>query len=375
MLAEAHAPSLKRDQELQAGSDDVFKAAFQTTRMPVLMIDPHQADGTIAFANEAFFRLTGYGSDEVLGRTFRLLHGPDTDQMTAAAIDAALRSGEGIEAEILSYRKDGTTFWNALVLSPVRDGAGRVRCFTAMQSDVSAKKAAEFALIQAKTHLEEQVDLHTRDLQAALEQKTALLHEVEHRVKNSLQMIASLVLVKARRIQNPEPRRILHDLAERVSALSTAHRLLYTAGDFSRFNLGDFTAELASELTVGLPRGQVDLNLDVQPLGVPAAKAASLALLLNELIGNAVKHAFPDGRQGQLTIRIGRAETGLKIAVEDDGVGLNHSPPPEGSFGTTLIGMLVQQLRGQLTWHDAGPGTRAEIVMPVDAEEMQFGSR
>jgi two-component sensor histidine kinase len=185
-------------------------------------------------------------------------------------------------------------------------------------------------------------------------------------------MIASLVLLKARRIQNLEARKRLQELAERVSALSTAHRLLYTAGDVSRFDLGDFTSELTGELAAALPPGQVDLNLDIQPLGVPAAKAASLALLLNELIGNAVKHAFPDGRRGQLTIHVGRSEQGLTIAVEDDGVGLNHSPPPEGSFGQTLITMLVQQLKGQLTWRDMKPGTRAEIVMPVDAQEARL---
>jgi two-component sensor histidine kinase len=92
-------------------------------------------------------------------------------------------------------------------------------------------------------HLGEQVERRTQDLQAALEQKTALLHEVEHRVKNSLQMTASIVLLKARRLQNPEARKVLQEIAERVGALSTAHRLLYAAGDVSRFNLRDFTVE------------------------------------------------------------------------------------------------------------------------------------
>jgi two-component sensor histidine kinase len=282
-----------------------------------------------------------------------------------AAVEAALRFGEGCDTEVLGYRKDGSSFWAALTVSPVEHQAGYPHLSVMVLSDVSVKK-------QASRLLEEEVERRTQDLQATLEQKTALLHEVEHRVKNSLQMTASLVLLKARRLQNAEARKVLQEIAERVGALSAAHRLLYASGDVSRFNLREFTSELADELILALPKGQVGLNLDVQPLGIPASKAAPLALLLNEVIGNAVKHAFPNGREGQLTIAIGRVENGVKIAVEDDGVGLDYSPAPEGSFGKTLIAMLVHQLKGQLTWHDMKPGTRAEIVMPVDAEETRF---
>jgi PAS domain S-box-containing protein len=356
----------------ESGRTLEFQAAFRSLSMPVLMVDAHRVGHPIVFANDAFRRLTGYSGDEVMGRSWQLLRGPATDPGTLDAVDAALRFGTAFETEILSSRKDGAPFWISVAVSPVHDEAGHLRGCTLLLNDISAKKQAERERIDMERHLEGEVERRTQDLQSALEQKTALLHEVEHRVKNSLQMTASIVLLKARRLQNPEARKVLQEIAERVSALSAAHRLLYAAGDVSRFNLKDFTTELAGELTLALPKGQVDLDLDIQPLGVPASKAAALALLLNEVIGNAVKHAFPDGRQGRLTIEIGRAENGLKIAVEDNGVGLGHLPPSEGNFGKTLIAMLVQQLKGQLTWHDMEPGTRAEIVMPVDAEEMQF---
>jgi PAS domain S-box-containing protein len=364
MLAESHVAS--------PGQVPEFEAAFRSLPMPALIIDPHQAENPIVFVNDAFARVMGYPRDEILGRSWRLLRGPATDPKSLEAIDTALRLGEALETEILSYGTNGRSFWSSVAVSPVLDEAGRLRWCTLLLSDVSARRQAERERIDMERHLGEQVERRTQDLQAALEQKTALLHEVEHRVKNSLQMTASIVLLKARRLQNPEARKVLQEIAERVGALSTAHRLLYAAGDVSRFNLRDFTVELAGELAMALPKGQVDLELSIQPLGVPASKAAPLALLLNEVIGNAVKHAFPNGRQGRLTIEIGRAENGLKIAVEDNGVGLDHLPPPEGSFGKTLIAMLVQQLKGQLTWRDMEPGTRAEIVMPVDAEETQF---
>lgn len=368
MLAETHV-TLERTSDLVEAP---FRAAFRSLRLPVLIVDPHRARAPIVFANEAIFALTGYSPDEVLGQSWRFLQAAGAETASLDAVDAALHRGEAFETEFLCGRKDGSSFWSSLALSPVHDEAGHLRSVTVLLHDVSAKKQVDQDPIETKPFPEDQIERRIRDLQTALEQKTVLLHEVEHRVKNSLQMTASLVLLKARRLQNPEARKVLQEVAERVGALSAAHRLLYAAGDVSRFNLKEFTSELADELIMALPKGQIDLILDIEPVDVPASKAAALALLLNEVIGNAVKHAFPNGRRGQLTIQIGRAENGLKIAVEDDGVGLDHSPPPEGSFGRTLIMMLVQQLKGRLTWRDREPGTRAEIVMPVDAEETRF---
>ena len=349
-----------------------MRAAFQSLLMPVLMVDPHRENAPVAFANRALLDLTGYSQEELSGRSWHLLHMPGSGVDALTAIDAATQAGEALETGFVGRRKDGAAFECTLALSPVRDETGRLRWATLVLTGIGSVPDPHRDVTAASRDLEEHVERRTKALQTALDRRTALLHEVEHRIKNTLQMTASLVLLKARRLRDPEARRVLQETAERVSALSAAHRLLSASGDAGRFNLQEFTAELAGELVTALPKGQVDLDLDIQPLGVPAPKATALALLLNELIGNAVKHAFPNGRRGRLTIEIGRAENGLKIAVEDDGVGLDHAPATEGSFGKTLITMLVQQLKGQLTWRDQKPGTRAEIAMPVDAQEMKF---
>jgi PAS domain S-box-containing protein len=369
MSAPHQAPDPSQDRHRQAGSDEFFKTALQTAPTAVLMIDPHQDELPIVFANDAFHNLTGYAPDETLGRSCRFLQGPETNQDTASAVLEALHDGRCIEADILCYRKNGQPFWNAMRAGPIRDGNGDLRCFICFQNDVSAKIQADRDLNDAKDSLERIVEQRTQDLKIALDEKTALLHEVEHRVKNSLQMIASLVLLKGRRTRDPGTRQILQDMAERVSALSHVHRLLYASEDVSSFNLADFIRELAEEYMAALPQGQVALHLDLASVNVPAAKAAPLALLLNELIGNAIKHAFPGERRGRLTIQVMRVEKKLQITVKDDGIGLRPTPVPEGSFGKTLIDMLVRQLRAQLTWNDMGPGTQAEILMPVDAEE------
>jgi PAS domain S-box-containing protein len=364
------------DIEARRGSEhslgNAFEAAFRATEMAMVLTDPNKSDNPIVFANDAFARLTGFPREEVVGRNCRFLQGPDTNGATVRELHAAIKAGESAEVEILNYQKDGKPFWNALVINPIRNGAGELVYFFASQCDISAKKQTEMELIRAKALLEQQVSGRTRELQVALDQKTALLHEVDHRVKNSLQVISSLVLLNARRAKEDSAKRVLHSLSERISAISTAHRLLYSVGDVSRFDLAEFLTDLAGDFGTLVPAGRVRLDLRIEPVAVAAAKAAPLALLANELISNAFKHAYPGERSGKLLIAVTRLGRDLRIVIEDDGAGLPDLALLHDGFGKILIDMLVRQLKAQLEWEDARPGTRAVIVMPLDKDEAQF---
>ncbi|SEV92782.1 histidine kinase famiy protein [Luteibacter sp. 329MFSha] len=129
---------------------DIFFAAVSTTRMPMIVTDPRTPDNPIIFANPAFLRMTGYTTEELLGRNCRLLQGPGTDRVTISAIRDAVAANQEIATEILNYRKDGSTFWNALFISPVYDANGEVVYFFASQLDVSRRRDAEDALRQAQ---------------------------------------------------------------------------------------------------------------------------------------------------------------------------------------------------------------------------------
>ena len=96
--------------------DDPFAAAIRATRMAMIVTDPSQAENPIIFANDAFLRLTGYGRDEVIGRNCRFLQGPNTDPKAIETLRAAVAAGEDASVDLLNYRKDGSTFWNALYL-------------------------------------------------------------------------------------------------------------------------------------------------------------------------------------------------------------------------------------------------------------------
>jgi PAS domain S-box-containing protein len=130
--------------------NDIFFAAIETTRMPMIVTDPHQADNPIIFANRAFLSMTGYGSEEIMGRNCRFLQGPNTDSLTVAGIREAIEQKREHSTEILNYRKDGSSFWNALFVSPVFNERKELVYYFASQLDVSRRRDAEEALAQAQ---------------------------------------------------------------------------------------------------------------------------------------------------------------------------------------------------------------------------------
>ena len=137
-------------QAIPGHRDDIFFAAIETTRMPMIVTDPHQSDNPIVFANRAFLSTTGYTIDEVMGRNCRFLQGPDTDPSSVAEVREAIKAHHETSVEILNYRKDGTSFWNALYVSPIFDENKELVYFFASQLDVSRRRDMETALGQAQ---------------------------------------------------------------------------------------------------------------------------------------------------------------------------------------------------------------------------------
>ncbi|MEL6063741.1 MULTISPECIES: histidine kinase dimerization/phosphoacceptor domain -containing protein [unclassified Methylobacterium] len=338
--------------------------AFARSPSPMVITDARAPDNPVAWANEAFLQATGYEAAEIVGRNCRMLQGPATDRATVARIRAAIQAAEPLSVELLNYRKDGTPFWNAMTITPVSDAQG-VAFYYAAQADMTHTHQREVTMRGTNDELERLVDARTHALSAALEQKTALLHEVDHRVKNNLQVISSLMLLKARRTPEGEARDALQGMAERIGALSTAHRLLYSEGDCAHFNLGDFAAEFLADMNAGLDPERHRIEADVEPIAVAAAMAAPLALLIHELTANALRHAFPDAREGRVSIAARRTECGMHLTIQDDGIGLGAAPPNPAGFGRNLVEMVVRQMRGTIAWRDGGPGTSVEIDIPL----------
>ena len=183
--------------------------------------------------------------------------------------------------------------------------------------------------------------------------KDVLLQEVHHRVKNNFLIISSLLSLHAEQIADPEAKLHFKEAQDRLRAMMIVHQQLYSSGDVSRVNLPEYTEMLVRDLmqSYQADNTNIDLQVSLAPCRIPTKKAIPYGLILNELITNAVKYAFPDRREGKIQIRSEIKNDHITLQVCDNGVGMPEDLVIENcaSLGLRLVQMLTQQLRGSLT--------------------------
>jgi len=208
-------------------------------------------------------------------------------------------------------------------------------------------------------------DRESRALEAALEEKTLLLNEVHHRVKNNLQVVCSMLSLQAAHTSNDDSREVLNESHARVQAMGLIHQLLYEGGTFSHVQFGQYLDRLARLLhrTAGSSDIQLVLRGTDLPVPIELERAVSCGLVINELVVNAFKHAFHGRIGGTVTIEVSHpAADEALIVVADDGVGMPFSATndPGQSLGLRLVPLLLEQARARMTLV-RGHGTRYEI--------------
>jgi len=198
-------------------------------------------------------------------------------------------------------------------------------------------------------------------IRSALVEKEVLLKEIYHRVKNNLQVVSSLLNMQSRRAASLDTKRLLDDSASRVASIALVHEQLYRAENLSSIELREYIGRLARSLTsVNRPLSmRVDLRVEVDEIFMGIESAIPLGLVVNELVSNAYRHAYPAGAdEGVILVRMSRLAGGcLRLEIRDDGRGLpvGFDPSRDGGLGLQLVLALTGQLGGELTF-DTGRG-------------------
>jgi two-component sensor histidine kinase len=213
--------------------------------------------------------------------------------------------------------------------------------------------------------LEDHVAARTAELATALRQRDTLLLEINHRIKNNLQIVGSLLAVQARRQTNEDARRALGEARTRVSAIADLHKHLYQSDAASTIRLDRYLAGLCRDLaSIGSAGGGAGLSCAGDAVEVPLDQAIPLALIVTELVTNAMKYAFPDGRDGRIEVTVRRHEGRLRLTVADDGAGMSEDRPSGDGLGMTLVSALAQQLQATVGREPTARGTTVVVDVP-----------
>lgn len=347
--AERAERSLREANRAIERSEAFLRGIFEETPDGVVLVD---VDCRVTRANGQAEQLFGYAHGELVGvavDTLLFASGPGAAPMCERIGAARLQRGLDGSMQLQGRRRDGTTFPADAMASPLRE------------------RALVILTVRDMTDSWEQEEA----LRRALEDKNTLLKELYHRVKNNLQLIISLFNLQVRSVSEEQARLALLDAASRVRAMALVHERLYQSGTLSSIRLDGYVRELCEQVAGAASAQQRGIAVDVEaePLEVGLDVAVPLGLLLNELVTNSFKHAFPGDRRGRVLVTLVRADGDtVRLSVGDDGVGL---PPgmdrtSRRSLGLKLVSALTEQLRARFTLDDHG-GALATLEFRVAA--------
>lgn len=262
-----------------------------------------------------------------------------------------------------------------IYVTGTEDSRVAVAALKAGAADYVVKVVGEefFALFRAaidhaiqRQELEKEKELAEREVREGRDRAEALLREVNHRVANSLQLVSTFVHMQASAIADGQVRELLRETQARIAAVAQIHRRLYTSHDVNYVEMEEYLEGLIDELRQSLSgKGTTHrICLQADPVRIPTDKAVSVGVIVAELVTNAYKYAYPQGRPGAVRVCLNTMTDGLvRLIVEDDGVGIQKDGAPRGTgLGQKIVRAMAHSLRSSLEFDPAHQGTRARIA-------------
>jgi PAS domain S-box-containing protein len=326
------------------------------------------ADGYITWYNQRWYDYTGTTPEQMEGWGWQSVHDPEVLPQVVERWKESIATGKLFDMVFPLRGADGIFRPFLTRVMPVLDQEDRIIRWFGTNTDISEQKRTEEALQKAHVELAGQMEERIKELR----EKEVLLKEVHHRVKNNLQVISSLVSMQADGSQDDTVREVLNDVTYRVRSMALVHEKLYHSESLARIDFAEYAQSLLGYLwrAHGAAAEAIRLTLDLEPVELPVDTAVPCGLILNELAGNALKHAFRGRTAGEVTVALHRAEDGrVSLSVRDNGVGLpaEFDWQQAGSLGLRLVQMLAGQLHATVEVERDG-GTEFNLSFRLKTE-------
>ena len=347
-LVWADLSKLKKTEKSLKKSEERYKSIFEGSRDAIFIADEN---ARFVEVNQAACELTGYSREELLNMRIPDLHG-EADLHAYKKYFHRIMKGESILSKAKILRKDGTKvdteFSNKRIFI---DGIPYMHTV--------ARDVSEW--IKAK-----------EKIKASLKEKEIMLHEIHHRVKNNMQIIISLMRIQGRKAKHKETKKYLQTLQDRVYSMSLIHDHFYKETQLDKINVASYIKELINHLFFihNKKEGQIKITLDLEEIYLDLNKAIPFGMLINEIITNILKHAFPGRKKGELSLRLYRdGNRKIRLLVNDNGIGIPEEVNIENpsTIGLQLIKDLTQQLGGEIQIKSNG-GTKIKLIFPEKNE-------
>ncbi|MGI2335284.1 MAG: PAS domain S-box protein [Dehalogenimonas sp.] len=307
-------------------------------------------NGIITSWNKSAERIFGYTAAEMIGQSNSALIPSNLPNEVPDILEKIRESGISIDWETTRKRKDGTIIDVAVTISPIKDTKGSVTGYSTIARDITeANKAND-------------------RIKAALAEKELLLKEIHHRVKNNMQVVSSLLKMQSQFVNDESTRAMLKETQERIKSMSLVYNKLYQSADIASIDIKDYVNELVTNLLhayVPAP-GLIRTKIEVAEVSFDLDTAIPLGLIINELVTNAIKYAFPDNMDGTIQVSLQPLNDNGKytLIIKDDGVGLpeDFDPLNNRSLGMRLVNALAKHQLGGIFDLERSNGTTFRIV-------------
>ena len=339
----------KEAEEALRHSEAQFRITFNQAAVGIVQIG---LDGRFLKINQKFCEIVGYTTEELQTTTFtEITHSLDREQ-----IQENVRQLLGGEVEIFSMEKryinkDGSPIWVHITVSMVKLVSGEPDYLIAVIEDISDRKQAEVNLINS------------------LKEKEVLLKEIHHRVKNNLYVISGLLNIQSSYVEDEQLIGFFQDSKNRIQTMAMIHEQLYQSQDLAEINFAEYIHTLVDNLfsSYNPDPDKIIAMIQVEPLSLDLEIAIPCGLLVNELVTNSFKHAFPEGNTGELRLELHKdKQEQVHLTVADNGIGM----PPDldweeaTSLGLRLVHILTDQLDATLEIESSESGTSFHLIIP-----------